>query len=74
MAEVNGNRTHSQNTSSRKGLQQTAQPRGAESGAVGAQSAAVAALDLATVVDSWGFLPEPIKAGIVAMVRAATAR
>jgi len=42
----------------------------AESGAVGAQTA-FADPDLAAVVEAWPSLPEAIKAGILAMIRAA---
>ncbi|WP_145059642.1 hypothetical protein [Adhaeretor mobilis] len=42
---------------------------GAECGAVGAQSAKVDA-DLAELIDHWADLPNAVKAGILAMVRA----
>ena len=43
---------------------------GAESGAVGAQSASFDA-DLRHIIEHWPSLPDDVKAGIVAMVRAA---
>jgi hypothetical protein len=43
---------------------------GAECGALGAREAPIDA-DLAAVVDAWPELPSAIKAGILAMVRAA---
>jgi hypothetical protein len=43
---------------------------GTECGTAGARDAAFEP-DLATVVEAWATLAEPIKAGIVAMVRAA---
>jgi len=43
---------------------------GAESGAVGAREAPLDP-DLQLIVDRWEDLPQPIKAGILAMVRAA---
>jgi hypothetical protein len=45
---------------------------GAECGALGAREAP-ADPDLAAVVDAWPTLREPIRAGILAMVRAAVA-
>ena len=45
-------------------------PRGAESGAVDTETNPIDS-DLATVIDGWPSLPKPVKAGIVAMVRAA---
>jgi len=45
-------------------------PGGAESGAVLTQAPKLAP-ELAALIDSWPCLPEPIKAGIMAMVRAA---
>lgn len=44
--------------------------RGAECGALDAESPAMDA-DLAAVVQAWAKLPGPIKAGILAMIRAA---
>lgn len=46
------------------------QPGGAESGALGAREAP-SDPELAAVVDAWPTLAEPIRAGILAMVRAA---
>ncbi|MCH7685408.1 MAG: hypothetical protein IH899_01785 [Planctomycetes bacterium] len=43
---------------------------GAESGAVGAQSALMDP-DLRAVIEAWPELPDAVKAGILAMVRAA---
>jgi hypothetical protein len=43
---------------------------GAESSALGAQNG-LFDHELAAVVDAWPTLPEPIKAGILAMIRAA---
>lgn len=48
-----------------------AQQRGAESGAVAATAPADA--DMALLVQCWKDLPEPLRAGIVAMVRSASA-
>jgi hypothetical protein len=45
-------------------------PGGAESGAVLTQPP-ILAPELAALIDAWPRLPEPIKAGIMAMVRAA---
>jgi len=49
---------------------------GAKSGAVGARAADSGCADPALVVilDAWPSLPEPLKAGILAMVRVATGR
>ena len=43
---------------------------GAESGALGAQNGPIGP-DLAVVVEAWPGLPEAIKVGILAMIRAA---
>jgi hypothetical protein len=43
--------------------------RGAESGALGTQGG-VLDPELRAIVDAWPALPEPIKAGILAMIRA----
>ncbi|WP_252853656.1 hypothetical protein [Aeoliella straminimaris] len=45
--------------------------RGAECGAVDADSAPIAP-DLSLVVERWSELPEAVRAGIVAMVRTST--
>lgn len=66
MAEVHGNRTHAENA----GETREAGQSGAECGALGAQNAPLDP-DLAAVVDAWPKLPEAIKAGILAMVKAA---
>ena len=60
------------NVTKRKGneLRDVEDVSGAESGAVGAEKALIDA-DLAAVIDAWPNLPEAIRAGIVAMVRAA---
>ncbi len=68
LAEVNGNRTHKQNTNNANELQQSAIPSGAESGAVGARIPTVDA-DLAALIDRWPALPEAVRRGIMAMVR-----
>jgi len=47
------------------------QPSGAESGALGAPET-LADPDLRAVVEGWPELPEAVRAGIVAMVQAAT--
>jgi hypothetical protein len=41
---------------------------GAESGALGAQGGAIAP-ELRAIIDAWPTLPEPIKKGVLAMVR-----
>jgi hypothetical protein len=46
------------------------QAGGAESGALGAPMAPLDP-DLAAVVDAWPTLPEPIRAGILGMIRTA---
>lgn len=61
-----GIRTFQENTENSNNPSQS----GAESGAVGAQSD-VTDPDLAGVVKAWPTLPAPIRAGIVAMVKAA---
>jgi len=51
-------------------LENPAPADGAESGAVGALSAPIHP-DLAAVIEAWPRLPEAVRAGIVAMVKAA---
>jgi hypothetical protein len=46
-------------------------PRGAESGAFGAQGAPID-LGLVTVIQAWPSLPEAIRAGILTMVQASS--
>jgi hypothetical protein len=58
-------------TSKSKGLEQPAESRAAESDASGPDSAPIDT-DLARVIDAWPGLPEAVKAGIKAMVKAAT--
>lgn len=53
-----------------KELRESAPQGGAESGAVGAQTPPIDP-DLQAVVKAWPGLPESVRAGIVAMVRAA---
>ena len=70
MAEVHGNRTTTENA----GETADSNRGGAESGALGAQHTlpeAPPGPELAAVVEAWPNLPEAIKAGIVAMIRAA---
>jgi hypothetical protein len=45
----------------------------AKSGAVRPQDSPIGA-DLASVIDAWPDLPEPIRAGVLAMVRAASVK
>jgi hypothetical protein len=68
MAGAYGNRTYP-----RKALKTTEirVPSGAESGALAPQAPTLDA-GLASLIDAWPTLPEAIRAGIVAMVRAAT--
>ncbi len=60
-----GIRTHSQNAVNLSGMGQS----GAECGALVAQATPLAP-DLAAVVDAWSKLPDAIRAGILAMIRA----
>jgi hypothetical protein len=62
--------TVSLTANSANSLQQTPNEGEAESEAVWANCGPMKA-DLAAVVDAWSMLPEAIKAGILAMVRAA---
>jgi hypothetical protein len=59
-------RTYAPNTGNSSSSDQS----GAESGALGAQEATLDP-DLAAVVDAWPALPGTIKAGILAIIRAA---
>jgi hypothetical protein len=52
------------------GNSRVADQSGAECGALGAQTDPIDA-DLAAVVEAWATLPEPIKAGVLALVKAA---
>jgi hypothetical protein len=52
------------------GNQHIGDPSGAESGALGARKAASDA-GLAVIVEAWPRLPEPTKAAILVMIRAA---
>ena len=67
MAEVHGNRTPRKN----QGKTAVSSPGGAKSGAL---SVALPDIDpaLAALVRAWPTLPDAIKAGIAAMIRAAT--
>ncbi len=65
MAEMHGNRTAAPNS----GDTGVGAESGAESGALGAREAPIDP-GLAAVVEAWPALPEAIKAGILAMVRA----
>ena len=65
---MGGNRTAPENP----GETEVSWESGAESGALGAREAPIDA-DSATVVDAWPTLPEAVKAGVLAMVRAADA-
>jgi hypothetical protein len=73
LAEVNGNRTQQHNTNPAKKLQQMAIVGGAESGAVSAR-VALSDPDLTAVVNAWPTLPDALKAGILAMIRATGGR
>jgi hypothetical protein len=67
MAEVHGNRTPAETAGNSVNLPQG----GAESGALNARRATIDPT-FAAVVEAWPTLPDPIKAGILAMVRAAS--
>ena len=61
------------NTNDKQDLSQSAE-KGAALGAAIVQESSPFASDLITVIDAWMNLPEPIKAGILAMVQAARQR
>ena len=66
MAEVHGNRTHTENA----GKAGVPVESGAESGALDARKAPDDP-QLAEVIDAWPGLPDAVQAGILAMIRAA---
>lgn len=67
---MDGNRTLPDNSLAIMDLGNSEFPSGAKSGALGAPEAPIDP-DLAMIIEAWPTLPESIKAGIVAMIRAA---
>ncbi len=66
-----GPELRSANSSDGQDLGETSNPRAAESDASDCKNAATDR-DLRAVVDAWPVLPDAVKAGILAMVRAST--